>query len=60
MRKRTVDLQNADRLERRMLVPKLGLGDRKYPIAIHLYLQPPFVEISLESFEELAVERLKV
>jgi len=39
---------------------KLSPEDEKYPSAIQLYLQPPTMDISLESFEDLAVQRLKV
>lgn len=39
---------------------KLNAENEKYPSAIQLYLQPPTMDISLESFEDLAVQRLKV
>jgi len=39
---------------------KLNPEIEKYPSAIQLYLQPPTMDISLESFEDLAVQRLKV
>jgi len=41
----------------RLLTGEEG-GD--YPSALQLYLQPPTMDISLESFEDLAVQRLKV
>lgn len=34
--------------------------ESKYPSGIQLYLQPPTMDISLEMFEDLAVQRLKV
>ena len=37
-----------------------GQEDRDYPSALQLYLHPPTMDISLEMFEELAVQRLKV
>jgi len=37
-----------------------GEGEGDYPSAIQLYQQPPTMDISLEMFEDLAVQRLKV
>jgi hypothetical protein len=34
--------------------------DGKYPSGIQLYLQPPIMDITLEMFEDLVVQRLKV
>ena len=35
-------------------------GGAEYSSALQLYLQPPIMDISLEMFEDLAVQRLKV
>ena len=48
--------------ERNLLRGRLltGEGEGDYPSAIQLYQQPPTMDISLEMFEDLAVQRLKV
>eukprot|EP00092_Neocalanus_flemingeri_P011576 GFUD01012477.1.p1 GENE.GFUD01012477.1~~GFUD01012477.1.p1 ORF type:complete len:562 (-),score=199.08 GFUD01012477.1:87-1772(-) len=48
--------------ERNLLRGRLLTAEEEggYPSAIQLYLQPPTMDISLEMFEDLAVQRLKV
>jgi len=49
------------RAERNLLKSKrIFNGEANYPSALQLYLQPPTMDISLENFEDFAVQRLKV
>ena len=57
--RRTQNIRDTRNLTKRTLMGEDTL-DERYPSALNLYPVPPTQDISLELFEDLAVQRLRV